>query len=404
MIKKLIDNIKGDKYIWYVIAALGIFSLLLVYSSSRTLVYKFSHGSTEVLLLKHFINLCMGFALIYLVHRIDHRYFSRIAQLMMISSILLLIGTLIFGVSVNEAKRWVEIPIIGLKIQSSDIARLSLIMYTSRTLSKMQGIIKDTKEVTLYILLPILAICGLIMLDNFSTAAILFLTCIVILFIGRVSLKYILFIAGSGIIVGAMLFAFSWFFLDEHGRADEWITRIEAWINPDYESEELFQQKQAYIAMAKGGIFRIAPGKSTQCNFLPDAYSDYIFSTLVEEYGLTGAVFVLMLYLFFLYRIIILVNKSAKAFGALMAVGLGVSITLQAVLHMGINTHLLPNTGITLPLISWGGTSIVANSIALGIILSISAFVEEKQTPMPEVGIIKKRQPKKKDIVNEIHG
>ncbi|HMV02664.1 MAG TPA: FtsW/RodA/SpoVE family cell cycle protein [Chitinophagales bacterium] len=404
MFKNLINNIKGDKYIWYIAAILAVFSMLLVYSSARTLAYKSMHGSTEILLVKHLMNLGIGFGVIYLVHRVDHRYFSRIAQLMLILSIFLLAYTLVFGISTNDATRWVKIPVIGLRFQSSDIARLALIMYTSRTISKMQGVIKDFKEVSIYLMGPIVLICALIMLENLSTAAILFMTCIVILFIGRVSTKYILFIFGGGLLVGGMLFALSFFKIVDFGRADTWVGRVDSWLHPDYSSDDLFQQKQANIAMAKGGFFRIAPGKSTQCNFLPEAYSDYIFSTLVEEYGLVGAIFILCLYLFFLYRIVVLYNKSTKAFGALIAVGLGISITMQAVMHMAVNTHLLPNTGITLPLISWGGTSIVANSIALGIILSVSAYVEKAPATNSEVGLVKKRSPKKKDIVNDIHG
>lgn len=402
MFKTILQNIKGDKYIWYIVSALSIISLLLVYSSTRTLAYKSSHGNTEYFLLRHGMFLFGGMAIIYYIHRIDHRYFSRLAQLLLFLSIPLLIYTMLFGVEKNEAARWVRIPVVGLTFQSSDFAKLALIMYTSRTLSKKQGVIKDFKEVTLHIMLPIIGVCGLIMLDNFSTAGIIFATCIVILFIGRVSTKYIMAIVGAGIIAGSLLFAISWYFIKDHGRADMWLKRVESWLHPNYNADDFFQQKQAYIAMAKGGVFRIAPGKSTQCNFLPDAFSDYIFSTLVEEYGLVGAAITLMLYLFFLYRIIVLVNKSPKAFGALMAVGLGVSITLQAILHMGVNTHLLPNTGITLPFISWGGTSILFNAVAIGIILSVSVYIEEREQQFP----IETATPKKskKKIVDEIHG
>jgi cell division protein FtsW len=257
-------------------------------------------------------------------------------------------------------------------------------MYTSRMLSKKQGVIKDIKEVTIHIMAPILLICGLIMFDNFSSAGILFATCIVVLFIGRVSTKFILAIIGSGLIMVAMIVAFSWFFIKDHGRADVWIQRIDNWKNPDYNSDEFYQQKQAYIAIAKGGLFRIAPGKSTQCNFLPDAFSDFIYSTLIEEYGLMGGAFVLFLYLFFMYRLILLVKNSPRAFGALMAVGLGVSMVLQAIIHMGVNVHLLPNTGITLPFISWGGTSIWFNAFAIGIILSVSRHIDERSQQNPK--------------------
>jgi cell division protein FtsW len=305
--------------------------------------------------------------------------------MMLILSVPLLLYTKFFGVRINDASRWVRIPMIGLTFQSSDFAKLALIMYTSRMLSKKQGVIKDIKEVIIHIMLPIVVICGLIMLDNLSSAAILFMTCIVVLFIGRVSARFIFGILGGGALVAGAIFAYSWFFLPDHGRADVWLGRVQSWWHPDYNSDEFYQQKQAFIAIAKGGLFRIAPGKSTQCNFLPDAFSDFIYSTLIEEYGLTGGAFVLFLYLFFMWRLIIIVKKSPRAFGALMAVGLGVSMVLQAVIHMGVNVHMLPNTGITLPFISWGGTSIWFNAFALGIILSVSRNIDERMEQHPKL-------------------
>jgi cell division protein FtsW len=388
---RIINNIKGDKYIWYIVATLSAISLLLVYSSTRSLAYRDTAGNTEYYLLRHGIILGMGLFITYLVHRIDHRYFSRIAQMMLLISIPLLIYTKFFGVRINEASRWVRIPMIGLTFQSSDFAKLALIMYTARMLSKKQGVIKDIKEVVLHIMLPIVCICALIMLDNFSSAGILFATCIVVLFIGRVSSRFIFAIAGAGALMGGLIFAFSWFFIDGHGRADMWLQRIETWTNPDYSSDEFYQQKQANIAIAKGGLFRVAPGKSTQCNFLPDAFSDFIYSTLIEEYGLLGGAFVLFLYLFFMWRLINLVKNSPRAFGALMAVGLGISMVLQAIIHMGVNVHLLPNTGITLPFISWGGSSIWFNSFAIGIILSVSRHVNERAEQKPAVAARKQK-------------
>ena len=383
MLGKIIENIKGDKYIWYIVVALSAISLLLVYSSTRSLAYRNEHGNTEYYLFRHGLFLLVGMFIMYLVHQIDHRYFSRMAQMMLLLSVPLLLYTKFFGVRVNDASRWVKMPLIGLTFQSSDFAKLALIMYTSRTLSKKQGVIKDFKEVTLHIMLPIVGICALIMFDNFSSAGILFLTCIVVLFIGRVSIKYIAAVGIAGILMTLMIVAFSWFVLPDHGRADVWIQRVDNWIHPDYDSDDFYQQKQAYIAMAKGGLVRVDPGGSTQCNFLPDAFSDFIYSTLIEEYGLLGGAIVLLLYLFFLFRIILLVKNSPRAFGALMAVGLGISMVLQAVIHMGVNVHLLPNTGITLPLISWGGTSILFNAFAFGIILSVSSFVNEREQQKP---------------------
>lgn len=397
MIGRIVNNIKGDKYIWYVVLILSAFSLLLVYSSTRSLAYRDEQGNTEYYLFKHGFILSVGLFIIYFVHRIDHRYFSRIAQMMLLISIPLLLYTKFFGVKINDASRWIRIP-GGLTFQSSDFAKLALVMYTARMLSKKQGVIKDIKEVLIHIMLPIVVICGLIMLDNLSSAAILFMTCIVVLFIGRVSTKFILAIIGGGIVVAGMIFAASWFLAKDHGRADVWIQRIKSWTNPDVNSDDFYQQKQANIAIAKGGLFRVAPGKSTQCNFLPDAFSDFIYATLIEEYGLIGGAFILFLYLLFMWRIIILVKNSPRAFGALMAVGLGVSLVLQAIIHMGVNVHLLPNTGITLPFISWGGSSIWFNAFALGIILSVSRHTEQKvQTAKPP-------QKAKQKVVDEIHG
>ena len=271
-------------------------------------------------------------------------------------------------------------------------------MYTSRMLAKKAGVIKDMKEVSIHIMLPIVVICGLIMLDNLSSAMILFMTCIVVLFIGRVSTKFIFAIIGGGIVAASLIFAFSWFFEKDHGRADMWIKRVQNWWEPNVNGDDYYQQKQANIAIAKGGIFRIAPGKSTQSNFLPDAFSDFIFATLIEEYGLVGGAMILFLYLLFMWRLIMLVKKSPRAFGALMAVGLGVSMVLQAIIHMGVNVHLLPNTGITLPLVSWGGSSIWFNAMALGIILSVSRHTEERTI------VAKSSKKEKQKIVDEIHG
>ena len=390
MLGRIINNIKGDKYIWYIVAILSAISLLLVYSSTRSLAYKNEHGNTEYYLLRHGFILGVGLFITYVIHQIDHRYFSRVAQMMLILSVPLLLYTKFFGVRINDASRWVRIPVVGLTFQSSDFAKLALIMYTSRMLAKKAGVIKDMKEVTIHIMAPIVLICGLIMLDNLSSAAILFMTCIVVLFIGRVSTKFVM---------ASLIVAFSWFFLPDHGRADVWLSRLTSWQNPDITSDDFYQQKQAYIAIAKGGLFRIAPGKSTQCNFLPDAFSDFIYSTLIEEYGLLGGAFVLFLYLFFMWRLILLVKNSPRAFGALMAVGLGVSMVLQAVIHMGVNVHLLPNTGITLPFISWGGTSIWFNAFAIGIILSVSRHIDERETVAPATA-----KKDKKKIVDEIHG
>ncbi len=378
MLKNFVENIKGDRYIWMVILALSAISLLAVYSSTRTLAYRYHAGNTEYYLIKHFLVLGLGLMMVYLAHRLDYRYYSRIAQLALAISIPMLLYTILFGNELNDAKRWITLPIINMSFQTSDLAKLALIMYTARTLSKRQGVVDSFEKAFVPVIIPILIVCGLIAPADLSSAAILFMTCLIIMFIGRVNMKYIgATILGGAVVLGIIIligYAFP-----GSTRIDTWMSRINEFTSSDVIS---YQREQANIAIANGGLFRIAPGKSIQCNFLPHSYSDNIYSTIIEEYGLIGGAFVLGLYLLLLWRVIRIVGKSPRAFGALLAVGLGMSLVIQALIHMGVNVGLLPVTGLTLPLVSMGGTSIWFNGIALGIILSVSVHIEEREERM----------------------
>lgn len=376
MLVRLIKNIKGDRQIWTIVLILAVISLMVVYSSTRTLAYRYQDGNNEYYLFKHFFILLLGLGITFVTHLIDHRYFSRVAQLMMFLSIPLLLYTLVFGVELNDAKRWVTLPIINLTFQTSDFAKLSLIMYTSRMLSKKQGVIKDFKSGFLPIILPIIAIVGLIMPENLSSAAILMMTNLIIMFIGRVNIKYISATIGMGVLLLGVVILVGYLSPDK-GRIMTWKSRIEEYAGLKENTEPSYQIQQANIAIANGGIVRLAPGKCTQCNFLPHPYSDYIYATIIEEYGLLGGAFIIFLYLWLLYRIIKIVKDSPRAFGALMAVGLGMSLVIQAFINMGVTVNLLPVTGLTLPFISMGGTSIWFNGFALGIILSVSRNIED---------------------------
>lgn len=375
MLKNFVENIKGDRYIWMVILALSAISLLAVYSSTRTLAYRYHAGNTEYYLIKHFLVLMFGLMMVYLAHRLDYRYYSRIAQMALAISIPMLLYTILFGNELNDAKRWITLPIINMSFQTSDLAKLALIMYTARTLSKRQGVVDSFEKAFVPVIIPILIVCGLIAPADLSSAAILFMTCLIIMFIGRVSMKYIGATILGGILVLGIIILIGYAFPGST-RIDTWISRINEFASSDVIS---YQREQANIAIANGGIFRIAPGKSIQCNFLPHSYSDNIYSTIIEEYGLIGGAFVLGLYLLLLWRVIRIVGKSPRAFGALLAVGLGMSLVIQALIHMGVNVGLLPVTGLTLPLVSMGGTSIWFNGIALGIILSVSVHIEERE-------------------------
>jgi cell division protein FtsW len=376
MIGQFLDKAKGDKQIWMILGILASISILSVYSSARSLAYRFQGGNTEYYLVKHLFILIFGLGITFLIHRLNHIYYSRIAQLMMVLSIPLLLYTLFFGQEINDAKRWITLPVINLSFQSSDFAKLALIMYTSRTLSKKQGVIKNFKEGFLPIIIPIGIICGLIMLENMSSAVLLFATNFVIMFIGRVSTKYLLLTVLSGTLLITGIVAAS-YMMPERGRFHTWQGRIDGFIHGEGNGEPIYQVKQANIAIANGGLIRFAPGKSTQCNFLPEAYCDYIYATIIEEYGLMGGLVIMLIYLWFLYRITIIVKTSKKAFGALMALGLGTSLVIQAFVNMAVAVGLLPVTGLTLPFLSMGGTSIWFNGIAVGIILSVSRGIEE---------------------------
>jgi cell division protein FtsW len=376
----LISRTKGDFVIWMVVFMLSLFGLLAVYSSTGTLAYRFQQGNTEYYLFKHLTLLALGIGFMYLAHLVDYRYWSRISQLLVVIAFPLLAYTLFFGDSVNGAVRWVTLPIINQSFQTSDLAKFGLIMYLARVMSKRQDDIKDFRKTFMPLLTTITGICLLIAPANLSTALVLFATCLIIMFIGRVNMKYLLLLIVSGVvglgILVAILFTVPDDSLKKLGRFKTWKSRIEShWSGDDGGS---YQSQQAKIAIASGGIFGKGPGQSTQRNFLPEPYSDFIFAIIIEEYGLIGASFLLFLYLLFLFRTIRIVIKSPRAFGALLAFGLSLSMVIQAFINMGVAVNIFPVTGLPLPLVSMGGTSLWFNSLAFGIILSVSRNIEEE--------------------------
>ena len=372
----IIKRLEGDRIIWLVVVVLSLFSLLAVYSSTGTLAYKYQSGNTEYYILKHFTLMMFGLFMMYMAHLVPYRYYARVAQLLLFASIPLLIYTLVFGTNLNDANRWITLPIINLSFQTSDLAKIALIMFLARVLSLKQDNIKSFKEAFLPLILPVFIICALIVPANLSTALILFVTSLVLLFIGRVNFLHIFGLIGiSGI--GLALFIFMLFHLPEKamlGRMPTWKSRIESFTKHD--DAHNYQAQQAKIAIAKGGIIGKGPGQSSQRNFLPHPYSDFIFAIIIEEYGLVGGGLILFLYLLLLYRVIRIVVGSPKAFGALLAVGLGTSLVLQAMINMAVAVNLLPVTGQPLPFVSMGGTSLFFTSFAVGIILSVSRSIE----------------------------
>lgn len=374
---KILNYIKGDKVIWTIVLLLSIASILVVYSSIVALAYRYKSGNTEYYLIKHTIIIGFGLLLMYLTHKVKYTYYSRISQIAIYIAAPLLLYTLVKGVNAGEANRWLEIPGTGLTFQTSDFAKLALIIYLARMLTIKQDIIKDFKTAFLPIIAPIAIICGLILPANFSTAAILFTTCLVLMFIGRVNIKYILLLIGIGL-VGLTLFIILIFKLPHiNNRVETWKSRIENFKKGDSESN--YQAEQAKIAIATGGIVGKGPGHSTQRNFLPQASSDFIYAIIIEEYGLMAAVMMVFLYIVLLYRSIRIVTKSSKTFGSFLAIGLCFSLVFQGMINMAVAVNLFPVTGQPLPLVSMGGTSIWFTSIAIGIILSVSRETETEK-------------------------
>ena len=372
---KLTQYIKGDKVIWAVVLMLSIFSVLTVYSSTGTLAYKYQSGNTEYYILKHFITLIFGLGLMYVAHLVKYTYYSRLSQIFLWIAIPLLVLTLIIGTSIHEASRWLTLPIVGTSFQTSDFAKLALIMYVARLLSKKQSQIKDFKLTFLPIMAPIIIVCALILPANFSTAAVLFLTCLFLMFIGRIKIKYLLGLVGVSLVVVSIFIVIAFNSADQ-GRINTWKNRIENFISGDNEGN--YQVDQAKIAIAKGGVVGNGPGNSTQRNFLPHPYSDFIYAIIIEEYGMMGGVFIILLYLILLFRGIRIVTKSPGTFAGLLAIGCCFSLVFQAMINISVAVNLIPVTGQSLPLVSMGGTSILFTSIAIGIILSVSRSIEKE--------------------------
>lgn len=367
----ILSKTKGDIWIWIVVILLSLVSLLAVYSSTGTLAYKFQSGNTEYYLFKHLSLMIAGLGLMWAAHLLDYRYYSRISQLLLFISIPLLLYTLLFGNEINQASRWITIPFTGQTFQTSDLAKLALIMFLARELSRRQENIKDFKTSFLPIIAAVGGVIGLIAPANFSTAIMLFGTCLLIMLIGRISFKQIVITS----LVGVVILAFVVFF---GPRRETYRSRVNTFISQEaVDKDKSFQSDQAKIAIATGGIFGKGPGHSTQRNFLPHPYSDFIYAIIIEEWGLAGGGFIILIYLFFLYRSIKIITKAPKAFGALLACGLSFSLVIQAFANMAVAVNLMPVTGVPLPLVSMGGTSILFTSIAFGIILSISRDIEE---------------------------
>jgi cell division protein FtsW len=371
-ILKTYYNLRGDRSVWLIVALLSLFSLLIVYSTSGSEAYKYnaSHG-TEYYLIRQMVFIATGLLLVYTAYRLHYIQYAKLAPILMVIAVPLLVYTALFGTEVNDASRWIKIPILEITFQTSDFARIALIIFVARALATKQDYIKEFKGAFLPIIAPIILICGLIAPSNLSTAALLFATCFIMMFVGRISMKYVFLLLFLGVGVFGLIFFVGQHF-PEHFRVDTWMNRINDFLYSDGQ----FQVVQSKIAIAEGGMFGVGPGNSIQRNLLPFAYADFIYAIICEEYGFIGGALILLVYLWLLIRTVSLVTRCPKTFGAMLAVGLTLNIVITAFANIAVSVQLVPATGLTLPMISMGGTSFLFTCISFGIILSVSRFVE----------------------------
>ncbi|HNU58837.1 MAG TPA: FtsW/RodA/SpoVE family cell cycle protein [Aquaticitalea sp.] len=373
--ENVFKNLKGDRLIWAIVALLAIFSFLPVYSAASNLAYNSGSGSTFMFFVRHFMHLIFGFLIIYGVHRIPYRYFRGLSMVMIPVVLVLLLLTMLQGTTIEgaNASRWIQIPFVGMSFQTSTLASVVIMVYVARYLSKIKDKDITFKETILPLWIPVFMVLIMILPANFSTTAIIFAMVMILAFIGGYPVKYLAIIIGTGLLALTMFVLVAKAFPDlMPNRIQTWENRLLNYANGE-DTEADYQIKKAKIAIASGDIFGLGPGKSIQKNFLPQSSSDFIFAIIVEEYGLLGGLFLLVMYCWLLFRIIIISQKSDTVFGKLLVLGVGMPIVFQAFINMAVAVELFPVTGQTLPLISSGGTSIWMTCLALGIILSVSS-------------------------------
>ena len=363
--------LRGDTTIWFIFFGLIIASLLAVYSSTGLLAYKLHGGNTEYLFLKHLGILVVGLGVAYFAYRTPYQRFSALAPWMLIVSIVMLLLTMLFGIEINDARRWLELPVVGVRFQPSDFAKIGIIVYLARAISVVQDRMHEGRGIMVPVIWPVVIVCGLIAPSDLSTSLMLFLTCLVMLFVGRLPLKYLAYFVGAGVVIFALLIIIGQLAPDAV-RVGTWTSRINEFVH----GEGGYQVQQAKIAIANGEYFGVGMGKSMQRNYLPTPYADFIYAIICEEYGLVGAGLLIAMFIWLFLRTCRLLTRSSKLFGAMMACGLALLLVMQALANIAVSVDMVPVTGLPLPIVSMGGTSLVFSCLAFGMILSVSRFVE----------------------------
>ncbi|MCT4629912.1 FtsW/RodA/SpoVE family cell cycle protein [Winogradskyella sp.] len=378
--QNIFSQIKGDRAIWAIATLLAIFSFLPVYSAASNLADYGESANTFSFFVKHFMHLSLGFAIMFAVHKVPYRYFKGLSMILIPVVLVLLLITILQGSTNSQGtntSRWINIPVVNMSFQTSTLAAVVLMVYVARYLSKIKDKVISFKDTILPLWVPVFFVLILILPANFSTTAIIFTMVMMLTFIGGYPIKYLLIIIGTGLVSLTLFVLVAKAFPEAMpNRVDTWMSRIENFSNSE-DTEADYQIERSKTAIASGGIFGLGPGKSPTKYLLPQSSSDFIFAIIIEEYGLVGGLFLLVMYSWLLFRIVIVSQKSDTVFGRLLVLGVGLPIVFQALINMAVAVELFPVTGQTLPLISSGGTSIWMTCMAIGIILSVSAKRQE---------------------------
>lgn len=371
--QQIFKYLKGDGVIWVITLLFLATSLVSVYSFVPILI-KTEGGTPFSYLFKHFIYILLGFFLMFWIHRQDPKYFAKLSRFVFYLAIGLLIFTFFFGVRVNEAARWVRVPIIGLTFQTSDFAKLALIMYISKQLVKKEPFFNNWKKGFVPLVIPIIIICALIAKDNFSTAALVFLVSLLLLFIGRVPVGKIFTFIGAGLLSFGLVILTHIAFpaMNLLPRFDTWMARFFKAYGENIDATSNAQAINAELAIHNGGYFGVGVGDGKLKQYLPEAYADFYFSSFIEEFGLILAIVLIFLYLILFFRILKIALNAEKLFETYLCIGIGLMIISQAVVNMMVCTGLIPVTGQNMPLLAMGGSAMIMSCVSLGMVLSIA--------------------------------
>ena len=377
--RSYLKYLKGDSVIWLITILMMAFSLVTVYSFVPILV-KIEGGSPFQYLSKHLVYVIIGFAAMYVIHRLDSKYISQLAKFSYYLAIGLLLFTMFFGAKVNGAGRWIRIPFVQLTFQSSDFAKLALIIYLSKLLVRKKDKLNDWKEGIIPLMLPVVVICGLILKDNFSTSAMLFMLSMAMLFIGKVPFTKLSIMAAGGVGLIALTIGIHLAIpqLNLLPRYETWVNRIDNRMEDDISNVENAQVNNAKLAIHIGSFLGLGVGDGKLKSYTPEAYADFYYSSFVEEFGSISALFLVLSYLILLLRIIKIALKTDDLFQSYVCMGIGIHLLTQASINMLVCTGIFPVTGQNMPFMAMGGSALIMACVSIGVIQSFSNQLQKQ--------------------------